>query len=76
MDKHTQTVRRQFPDGLFECVWLFYWVDTQLMCQSNLAIVICCYFDYQSSILVFLCLECEYRISVIRSWYLLVQSRQ
>ena len=24
MVKHTQTIRRQFPDELFECVWPFY----------------------------------------------------
>ena len=23
MVKHTQTIRRQFPDELFECVWPF-----------------------------------------------------
>ena len=24
MAKHTQTIRRQFADELFECAWLFY----------------------------------------------------
>ena len=24
MAKHTQTIRRQFADELFECVWSFY----------------------------------------------------
>ena len=47
-----------------------------LMCQSNLTIVICSFFDHQSSIVVFLCLECEYKSSVIPSRHLLVQSQQ
>ena len=25
--KHTQTIRRQFPDELFECVWRFCDID-------------------------------------------------
>ena len=24
MDKHTQKIRRQIAEELFECVWLFY----------------------------------------------------
>ena len=29
MAKHTQTIRRQFADELFECVWLFYGIGAQ-----------------------------------------------
>ena len=29
MAKHTQTIRRQFADKLFECVWPFYEIGAQ-----------------------------------------------
>ena len=29
MAKHTQTIRRQFADELFECVWPFYGIGAQ-----------------------------------------------
>ena len=29
MGKHTQTIRRQFPDKLFECVWPICGIDVE-----------------------------------------------
>ena len=29
MVKHTQTIRRQFPNELFECVWPFCWIGAE-----------------------------------------------
>ena len=28
MAKHTQTIRREIADKLFECVWPFCWIGT------------------------------------------------
>ena len=35
MVKHTQTIRRQFGDELFECVWLFCEIGTQRVNGQN-----------------------------------------
>ena len=29
MVKYTQTIRRQIPDELFECVWPFCWIGAE-----------------------------------------------
>ena len=36
MVKHTLTIRRQFADELFECVWPFCGVDAYRVKESNL----------------------------------------
>ena len=38
MAKHTQTIRRQFADKLFECVWPFCGIGAfhSKICQENI----------------------------------------
>ena len=35
MVKHTQTIRRQFADELFERIWLFYGIGAQRVSISE-----------------------------------------
>ena len=40
MAKHTQTIRRQIADELFECVWPFCW-NVALKGSSSVLIILC-----------------------------------
>ena len=46
MAKHTQTIRRQNADELFECVWPFCEIGAQRVKKTKFAILKFTYFQF------------------------------
>ena len=46
MAKHTQTIRRQIADELFECFWPFFEIGAQRVKKTNFSILKFIYFQF------------------------------